>query len=166
VDRITFDNRLREAATRVVLLARKHVQQILPDEMSFHVYPNLSYDDSPRVGDETVFPDESLPAGNFLGPWSADQVVEHLWRGGKIPGWIDARVEGEDGRQTFVALECCGRFTVSEELLYHQPGGLAPFSIKSPWLPPDWESIEKTGGRFDLYWGRPRTETRRWWRFW
>jgi len=90
-------------------------------------------------------------------------VVDYLWRDGKVPEWIDASVESEDGFRSFIGLRCCGRFTASEELLYHRPGGLAPFSIKSPVLPPGWENVEASG-RFDLHWRQPKTVA--WWRFW
>jgi hypothetical protein len=137
--------------------ARQHVQQALSDDVAFLVYPNQSCDDNPRVGDEVVFPDESLPQGHYHGPWSAEQVVGFLWRGGKVPEWIDAAVQAEDGGQTLVSLRCCGRFTAQEELLYHRyPGGVPPFSIKSPVLPPGWESVEASG-KFDLYWREKRT---------
>jgi hypothetical protein len=165
VDRSTFETRLREAGHRVLLFARGYVLQQLSDDVAYRVYPNQSYDGNPRVGDEVVFPDDSMPEGEFLGPWSGEQVVEHLWRAGKVPEWIDARVESEDGQRTFIALECCGRFTASEELLYHRPGGLAPFSIKSPFLPPGWKGVE-AAGRFDLHWRRPKPKSGPWWRFW
>jgi hypothetical protein len=165
VDRGTFEERLREVARLVVLFAREHVLQQLPDDVAFRVYPNQSFDGNPRVGDEVVFPDESLPQGKFLGPWSPEEVVEYLWRTGKVPEWIDAAVESEDGQRSLIGLRCCGRFTASEELLYHRRGGLAPFSIKSPVLPPGWESIE-TSGRFDLHCRQPRLKSGRWWRFW
>ena len=136
MDRGTFKERLREVSHRVVLFAREHVVQQLPEEVAFRVYPNQSFDGNPRVGDEVVFPDESLPDGQFLGPWSAEEVVKYLWRDGKVPEWIDAGVESEDAQRSLIALRCCGRFTALEELLYHRPGGFAPFSIKSPVLPP------------------------------
>lgn len=165
MERGTFEERLLEAAWHVVRFAREHVRQPLPDEVAFRVYPNQSFDGNPRVGDEVVFPDESVPDGEFLGPWSAGEVVGHLWRGGRVPEWIDAAVEAEDGARSIIGLRCCGRFTASDELLYHRPGGLAPFSIKSPVLPPGWESVEASG-RFDLYWRQPKPESRPWWRFW
>jgi hypothetical protein len=149
----------------VLLFARKYVLQRLPDDVAYRVYPNQSYDGNPRVGDEVVFPDESMPEGEFLDPWSAEEVVEYLWRGGKVPEWIDARVESEDGQRTFVALACCGRFTASEELLYHRPGGLAPFSINSPIFPPGWKGVE-VARRFDLHWMRRKSKSGPWWRFW
>ncbi len=165
MDRGTFEARLREVGRRVVTFAREHVRQPLPDELVFRVYPNQSFDGNPRVGDEAVFPDESLPEGEFLGPWSAEEVVEHLWRSGKVPEWIDAAVESEDGQRSLLGLRCCGRFTASEELLYHRLGGLVPFSIKSPALPPGWESVEASG-KIDLHWRQPKSDSLPWWRFW
>jgi len=165
VDRGVFEERLSEIGRRVVLFAREHVVQQLPDEVEFRVYPNQSYDDNPRVGDEIVFSDESLPNGEFLGPWSAEEVVEYLWRSGKVPEWIDAGVESEDRLRSLIGLRCCGRFTASEDLLYHRPGGFAPFSIKSPVLPPGWEGVE-VSGRFDLHWRQPKPRSGPWWRLW
>jgi hypothetical protein len=154
MERITFDARFRAAAAHVIAFAREHVQQSLPDVAVFRVYPNQSFDGEPRVGDEEVFPEESLPNGRYLGPWPTEKALDYLWRAGKVPEWIDAAVESENGQQSIIGLRCCGRFTASEELLYHRHGGLAPFLIKSPPLPPRWESVEKSG-RFDLYWRSP-----------
>jgi hypothetical protein len=164
VERSTFEARLKTAAQRAIAFAREYVQQPLPDGVLFRVYPNQSYDGNPRVGDELVFPDESLPEGKFHGSWTIDEALNFLWRGGKVPEWIDIAVEAEDDRHTLVALRCCGRFTGQEDLLYHKPGGLAPFSIKSPTLPPGWQSIEESG-RFDLYWREPQIASK-WWQFW
>jgi hypothetical protein len=67
----------------------------------------------------------------------------------KVPEWIDVAVHSENGHQTIVSLLCCGQFSANEKNLYHRQGGLAPFSIKSPYFPARWESVEKSG-RFDL----------------
>jgi hypothetical protein len=123
----------------------------LPDDARYLVYPNQSYDGNPRVGDEEVFPEESLPEDQFHGPWSTEATLNWLWRNGKVPEWIDVDVQAEGGRHTLIALRCCGRFTGQEELLYHRYlEGVPPFSIKSPYLPPCWESVEESG-KFDLY---------------
>jgi hypothetical protein len=45
---------------------------------------------------------------------------------------------------TCMRLICCGRFTGLEERLYYR-GGLPPFGIKSPTLPPHWQSVEASG---------------------
>jgi hypothetical protein len=152
VDRDVFEQRLRTAARLTVEFGRRFVRQSLPDAVAFRVYPNQSYDDNPRVGDEVVFPDDSLPEGRSHGPWSAAEVVALLWRDGKVPEWIDAVVEAEDGTRSVIGLRCCGRFTAQEELLYHRyPNGVPPFSIKGPSFPIGWESVE-VSGKFDLYW--------------
>jgi len=146
-----FESRLVQAGEYAVKVAREHVVQALPEEVLFRVYP-VAWD-TEKVYDagETVFPNESLPWGKFLGPWGAEEAAVYLCRDGKVPVWIDAAVEAEDGTHSIVGLRCCGRFTTSEDLLYHRQRGLPPFAIKSPPLPPKWESVEASG-RFDLYW--------------
>ena len=110
-------------------------------------------DGNPRVGDEVVFPEESLPNEEAYGPWQLDEVVAFLWRNGKVPEWIDVAVRAENDHHTLLELCCCGRFTAQEDLLYYRSGGLAPFSIKSPFLPPGWVSVQESG-KFDLDWRR------------
>jgi hypothetical protein len=166
VERGAFEDRFRAATRQAIAFARLHVRQAVPDEAAFLVYPNQSCDENPRVGDEVVFPGDSLSEGACHGPWSAEQVVAFLWRDGKVPEWIDAAAEGVDGRRTLVGLRCCGRFTGQEALLYHRyEGGVPPFSIKSPVLPPGWVSVEASG-RFDLDWRQQRQRrTGSWWRW-
>jgi hypothetical protein len=156
VEREVFEARLGTATAQAVQFARQFVLQAIPDEVLFGIYPNQSYDGNPRVGDEAVFPAESLSEGRYHGPWSAEEVVVFLWRGGKVPEWIDIAVQAEDGIRALVGLRCCGRFTAQEELLYHRyPRGAPPFSIKGPDLPPCWEGIEALG-KFDLHWRERR----------
>lgn len=139
------------AAQQAVAFARQYVQEELLDDVEYLVYPNQSCDDNPRVGDETVFPNDSLQDGDYHGPWSAGKVVDFLWRSGKVPEWIDIAVREVDVRHTVASLRCCGRFTAQDELLYHRCGGLPPFSIKSPYLPLGWQSID-VSGKFTLRW--------------
>ncbi|MCZ2341536.1 MAG: hypothetical protein LC104_07030 [Bacteroidales bacterium] len=148
---MAFEDRLTAAARGAVRFAREFVRQPLPDEFALLVVPNCSYDGNPQVGDEEVFPAESLPDGRSLGPWSVAEAVAFLWRAGKVPEWIDLHVVAEDGVRSLVELWCCGRFSADEKLLYHQHGGFAPFHVVSPPLPPDWRGAEASG-RFDLYW--------------
>ena len=152
MERVRFESHLRIAADQAIEFARQFVRQELPGKAVFLIYPNQSCDENPRVGDEVVYPEDSLLVGQNHGPWSAAEAMGFLWRAGKIPEWIDVAVRGEDSHYTLVGLRCCGRFTVQEDLLYHRrPGGIPPFSIKSPDLPPGWESVEESG-KFDLYW--------------
>jgi len=152
----TFEARLRAAASQAVECARQLVREALPDEVVFLVYPNQSCDEHPRVGDEVVFPDDSLPDGmppdgRHHGPWPIGQVVDFLWRDERVPEWIDIMVQGEDGYRTEVALVCCGRFTAQDDLLYYPGRDTRPFAVKSPILPPGWDSAEGSG-KFTLHW--------------
>lgn len=153
MERETFAERLTRAARGAVQFAREFVRQPLPDEFALLVVPNCSYDGNPRVGDEDVYPGDELPEGRGHGPWSVEDAVTFLWRAGKVPEWIDLHVVAEDGERSLVELRCCGRFTASEDLLYHQNGGAAPFHVVSPYFPPDWQNAD-VSGRFDLYWER------------
>jgi hypothetical protein len=153
VERDLFEERLRIVVDTAVDFARKHVLQFLPDKSAYLVYPNQSYDGNPLIEDELVFPSDALCDGEFHGPWPLDETVSFLWRSGMVPEWIDVAVQSEDGIRTLVALRSCGRFTSTEELLYHRNGGMPPFRIKSPVLPPGWVNLE-VSGKFDLYWRR------------
>ena len=152
--RSDFEARLNEAARQAVEFARLLVREELPDGISFRVFPNQSFDGHPLVGDEEVFPGDELPDGRSHGPWSPERAAEFLWRGGKVPEWVDASVLDADGRHAVVALRCCGRFTASDELLYYPTSATRPFSVKSPPLPPDWVSVESSGKFALRWWGR------------
>jgi hypothetical protein len=151
MERDLFRIRLQTASKQATEFAREYITQSLPECLAYLVLPNQSCDNQKSVGDEVVFPEESLPDGEHHGPWQLDETVSFLWRECKVPEWIDIAVYAEDERYTLLELRCCGRFTSQEELLYHRPGGLAPFSIKSPVLPPGWMSVD-VSGKFDLYW--------------
>jgi hypothetical protein len=150
MDRSTFETRLRMAAQEAVRFARQFVRKVLPDDVVFLVYPNQSYDGNPRVVDEEVFPEESLPYGQYYGPLSATLVMDFLWRDWKVPEWIDTAVCDEDGRRTTVSLHCCGRFTAQDGLLYYPNRDTRPFAVKSPDLPPGWEGVD-VSGKFSLH---------------
>ena len=143
MDRLTFERNFQTAAEQTLQFARQYVLQTLADQMTFRVYPNRSYDGNPRVGDEEVFPEETLAKEGYHGPWGMAQVVEFLWRNRKVPEWINIAVESENSSRTILAAQ--------EELLYHRPWGCPPFSIKSPCFPPGLWNVEDQG-KFDLHW--------------
>jgi len=153
MERTIFTQHLSRAVDEAVSFARKLVANELPAKQVFRVYPSGSYDGNPLVGDEEVFPDDSRPDGTPLRFECQEAVAAFLWRDEKMPEWVDVSVEAEDGRRTFVALLCCGRFTATEEHLYHVQGGTPPFSVKSPILPPGYRSDDDPNTqRFDLNW--------------
>ncbi len=152
MDLSTFDSHCSIAVERCIRLANDFVvQDLSASSVEFRVYPNQSYDENLRPGEE-VFPDESLADDEFHGPWSRDRVLEFLWRSGAVPEWIDVAVEHQEGGTTVVGLRSCGRFTSIPEYLYYTRGDCPPFGVKSPILPPGWTE----GTRFDLHWRSSR----------
>jgi hypothetical protein len=155
-----FHHNLTKALERVLSFTRERVINPLPSSCRCLIFPNSSYDGHPLEDDEEVFPGESLPKGEYLGPLEAEEVVEHLWRDGKVPEWINMCVYSYDENHTYVELECCGRFTANDEALYHIRPGVPPFSVQSPALPWKWNSVEEHG-KFDLFWlGRKEVKSR------
>lgn len=73
--------------------------------------------------------------------------VAVLWRAGAVPEWVDVSVTGLTGAETLLQLECCGRFTSDEKLLYHQREGRPPFHVVGPTLPVGY----KPGDRFSIW---------------
>jgi hypothetical protein len=148
IDKAAFVQRFRKAVESAARFAVAMVRQPLPDSWRFLIEPNASYDGHPLVGDECLYPEDSLPQGEMLGPLTFEQAAAWLWREGRVPEWVDVSVHGVNREHTYVRLICCGRFTGMEERLYYRDA-IPPFGIKSPVLPFGWESVE-VSGRFDL----------------
>jgi len=130
----------------------------LPESLAFDLLLNQSYDENRNPEHEQVFPEDSHKDPASLRNLSHQEVECELWREGHMPAWIDLRVAGIREETTIIEAVCCGRFTDNEDFLYHNyEGGTPPFSIKGPFLPLGWESVEKDG-RFSLY----RKRSSRW----
>jgi hypothetical protein len=150
MERPIFLANLLAASKRCVEFTQSMVVNDLPSRCLYLVISNQSFDGHPLVRDEEIFPDDSLKPGRLPVPRDVEGVVDYLWRGGKVPEWIDVIVRRVAEDHTFIKLLCCGRFTADEELLYYRDG-YPPFGIKGTVLPPDWKSVEESG-RFDLGW--------------
>ncbi len=146
-----FLDHLNIASKHCAAFVRDMVTNTLPDKFLYLVLPNQSYDGNPLNQDESIFPEDTLRPGILPRPREASEVVDCLWRDGKIPEWIDILVRRVTPEFTIFKLECCGRFTENRDLLYYRDGGCAPFGIKGTVLPPRWKSV-KENGRFDLNW--------------
>jgi hypothetical protein len=151
MDKEIFQKNLVKAIEIVVPFSLQYVKNPLPAKCLCLVYPNQSYDENPLHGDEQTFPVDSLPKGQYLGPYSELEVVEYLWRDGKVPEWINLTVFTYDENYSYLELLCCGRFTADQRRLYHVHEGYPPFHVLGPALPSSWVSIEKSG-KFDLFW--------------
>lgn len=151
MDKNTFQKHLEMATSIVLPFTREMLINPLLLNYLYFIFPNQSYDGNPLNEDEEIYPDESLPSDNHLPPMDIENVVNHLWRNEKVPEWINISVHSYDDNYTYLQLLCCGRFTALEQLLYHSYEGYPPFHVLSPSIPPNWESVEKSG-KFDLYW--------------
>jgi hypothetical protein len=148
--RSDFLNNLQIASSRCVEWTRTLVVNKLPDRFLYLVFPNQSYDGNPLAKGEIVFPGEALRPG-MPPPRDATEVVDYLWRDGKVPEWIDVYVRRAAADFTFFKLECCGRFTANDDLLYYRDTDFPPFGVKGTGVPSGWKSVEQDG-RFDLDW--------------
>jgi hypothetical protein len=153
VQKDTFHEHLVRATRYAFECARRLVSNRLPESFQYLAHLNQSYDGNPLEPGEHAFPDDVARHGARVGPLSAEQVVELLWREGLVPEWIDISVERTDGTHAFIQLLCCGRFTDRAEHLYYSQTDVCPFGVKSPVLPMDWEEGD---GPFDLHWRQSR----------
>ena len=128
--------------------AARHVHNQLPESFRYFVLLNQSFDGHPLKDGEVVFAEDATNVMP-LGPLTALEVIDLLWRDGNVPEWVDVSVTRTDSDHTYLELLCCGRFAADEGLLYYAKRGQGPFGIKSPCLPPDWSEEQ---GRFDLHW--------------
>ena len=151
MDKNVFHQNFDKAIEVVIPFSSRFVTNLLPSDYLLLVYPNMSYDGNPLVGDEQIFPEDSLREGQkFIGPLNDLEVIEFLWRNGKVPEWINVSVSTYDEKFTYLELICCGRFTAGMGL-YHTNEGYPPFHVLGPNLPPHWKSVEESG-KFDLHW--------------
>jgi hypothetical protein len=149
VQKEEFHEHLLRATTCSFECAKRFVSNELPESLCYLVHLNASYDGNPLEPGEHTFPDDAEKYGSCVGPLSAKQVVDLLWRDGGVPEWVDVSVERTDGVRTFVQLLCCGRFTDREEHLYYSKTDVCPFGCKSPDMPLDWKEGDPP---FDLHW--------------
>lgn len=152
-----FLEHLRAASRQCADLTRTLVTNPLPNRFLYLVLPNQSYDGNPLHRDEVVFPGDTLRPGMMPCPRDEAEIVDYLWRDGQVPEWIDVLVRRAAPEYTFFKLECCGRFTANDALLYYRDGGCPPFGVKGTVLPSGWKSIEENG-RFDLNWREKGTD--------
>ena len=158
MDKKTFHQNFIKAIGVVIPFSQKYVTNLLPSDCLSLLYPNMSYDGNPLVDDEQTFPEDSSSLSEeepYIGALTESEVIEFLWRNRKVPEWINVTVSTHDEKITYLELFCCGRFTATEQRLYHTSEGYPPFHVLGPDLPPGWKSIEESG-KFDLHWRKSR----------
>ena len=154
MDKSEFAKLFHESSLACVAFARTYVMDHLPESTIYRLFPNASYDGNPLRQDECVFPEDGLPDDEFH-TMDADHVIDFLWRDGMVPEWVDLYVVSATPQHTVVEVLCCGRFTANRDLLYYNCAHRGPFGIKSPPLPPGYESKDpKIFALFDPREGR------------
>lgn len=146
-----FSQNFSKAINTLLPFAQEFLIETLPKELKYLVFLNQSYDKNELVGDEKLFPEDSLPENGVKLFDFKEQVTNYLWRDEKIPEWINLHIHSFDEEKTFISIVCCGRFTSDERLLYHKHEGYQPFHVLSPSLPIDYKGIEESG-KFSFYW--------------
>ena len=68
IDQAVFALRFRKAVEYNIAFARTMVRQPVPDSWRFVIEQNASNDGNVRVEDETLYPQDSLPLRELLGP--------------------------------------------------------------------------------------------------
>ncbi len=151
LSRETFKKNLQEVAIITRDFTRTIVTTLLPDAIAYTIHYGCSYDDNPLVDDEKTFPEDYDQEP--ITTTSAEHVTSLLWRDGFVPEWINVTVSHEDGKFTYILLECCGRYSAIPKNMYHIQQGRPPFNVLGPPMPPGYRNPE-TDGKFDLYWRR------------
>lgn len=142
----TFRSHLQIASRHCAEVTRAMVVNVLPEQFLYLVRPNQSYDGNQLHLDEVVYP-HGTPEKERLRDEA--EVVEYLWRDGKVPEWINIITKRVTPEYTIFLLECCGRFSANEDFLYFTEGDCPPFGVKGSYLPRGWKSVEENG-RFDF----------------
>jgi hypothetical protein len=138
VERDVFIARLHKATQEVLEFTQPYVVESLPDAIRYLVSPHASYAGRELGGDEEIFPEDVLPEGQeYLPILDAEGVAEFLWRGGKLPGWINIGVKSVTSDYAILRLVCCTQFTAGAELFAGE-ANIFPFLVKGPAMPADF----------------------------
>jgi hypothetical protein len=151
---VRFTENLSRASQQAFEFAGRFVSNKLPHSFRYFVCLNQSFDENPLEVNEHIYPDDVAKHGERVGPILEEEVVSLLCREGRVPEWVDVIPEQTDGTHLYFRLDCCGRFTDHDELLYYRDTDRSPFGCKSPVFPPRWSDGDE---RFDLNWHLHRT---------
>lgn len=139
-----FCSNFKSAVSSAVEFAKTRVTNFLPEKIKYIVYMNASNDIEPLEHGEVKFSDDPNKKIYF----KDSEIIEYLWRDGKVPEWINVSVCGVSDQYTEVRLVCCGRFSNNKEQIYHAHEGKAPFHVLGPDIPPGFDL--SSGEKFTL----------------
>jgi hypothetical protein len=142
---VAFDH----AAARCRSFAQRYVIEELPTTVRFDF---AIYGQTPNNKGQIKYLGGRLLTSQQLRGVEPLQAREYLWVDGKIPQWINLKVQSADRDFTFIEVHACNRITDDDAKLYYtNDGAKTPFQILGPSPPPGWVSLEKSG-TFSLGW--------------
>lgn len=133
ISRAAFEKNLESASSYALEFARTLVINDLPDGIRYVVLLGASYDESQLEEGEYTFPEDYEHRERCF--YRVSDIVDLLWRNGKVPEWVNVFVESATQEYTNIKLECCGRFSDKVEYMYHAHEGRAPFHVLGPPMP-------------------------------
>lgn len=149
-----FWRRYREAKQQAIQIASSIITESLPAiHMPFISFP-MRKPSTDLAYDECVFDRDDLYRKYAHGhPHAEQEMVDFFWRDGFVPRWIDLSVFSTNGTITVFELHASDVFTRygADGCPFFTERHLKPWASKSPPLPPNWQSVEKSG-RFSLNW--------------
>lgn len=122
---------LRDSSKYSYDFAKKFVTNKLPNDFKYSVNLNVSCDD-PTLIQFDMYPEDN---GKRIELFDEKDVVELLYRKGKVPVWIDISVECVHKNKTIFRLDCAGRYSDDENEFYYIKQGTGSFGIKGPIFP-------------------------------
>lgn len=140
--KIEFKFHLEGASIQAYRFGMKYLSNHLPIQFKYNVELNGS-SDNPNLDQFEIYPEDNGIVKKGL---SNDQIVDLLYRKGKIPVWIDINICKSNNQETTFNLLCAGRYTNIKSEYYYNHNGSGPFGVKSPILPPNY--IE--GTKFEI----------------
>lgn len=155
MERAEFARRLAEATTRTLALTRSRVLEAIPEAAIFAPRMQPWEGLVPLPPGHVIFADDHgrFPDAPRRRCTPAD-MVDLLWRDGRVPLWIDVVVVAVEGDHAVIEAEVSPRFTDDPAIFSGAHAEERPFVIKAigspPWIPltPQRWPLE----RFPLRW--------------
>lgn len=105
-----FEERLQRVTDEVLASTRARVSNALPTAYRYLLDANHpGWGSSPGgqfTGDEEAWRECTLPNGEYYGHFGIRDIVEYLWRDGKVPVYGSIIVHATGPRYTYLLLRC------------------------------------------------------------
>lgn len=130
---------LKGASFVAMKFAEAYVKNKLTTNFRYDVTLSVSHD-NPSLTQFDVYPEDNGVVKKDL---TDEEVVDLLYRKGKVPVWIDINIIKTNRKTTTLMLLCAGRYSDDKNEYYYNSNGSGPFGVKSPALPIDYKEGKK-----------------------